>query len=455
MRSSCLLVAAVVLGGALPAWAQYDNRLGELTPEIQAFGHPALVESIQSNVENEFERRNDAIEDARDDYLQAEGPEPLHEEWVAYHQQQAEQRTRNFEGFYDAAEDIIEREGLGGEQGIHPALLWLARIRQEQFAFQIAVKGMPLARLRDLLEAKTHLYVQALSDLEGEQAALESNDNSIDSSAKSYRQTLLTACTDLRRIKTEADRDLSRASTEVVPELTPDQAGEFRARLRRRIDQLLGDIQLFQSRANTALGQIEGVHDQEMAIMKMVLAKRQAVQGVRDSFNLKIAETQFNDQLDLARDQIELVRPDGDKKDLAAYVDNAEEDLEPALERFEDAEEELADHFEGIFLPRYDSSTNERWVEFAEWEDWADEVQGCAPADLLVNLETSADGRWGARPGIVADADARAIVEDALEEAAERLVAAIDAALVEARRLDQASQLGERRSLQDQLNRSS
>jgi hypothetical protein len=131
------------------------------------------------------------------------------------------------------------------------------------------------------------------------------------------------------------------------------------------------------------------------------------------------------------------------------------EDLEPALERFEEAEEALTERFEGIFLPSYDSSTNERWVEFAEWEDWADEIQACAPGDLLVNLETSADGRWGARPGNVTDPDARAIVETALEQEAERLVAAIDAALAEARRLDQASQLTERRSLQDQLTRSS
>jgi hypothetical protein len=399
MRWSGFLVAAVVLGSGAPAHAQYDSRLDELAPEIQAFGHPPLVQSIQSNVESEFARRNDAIEDARADYLQAEGPQPLHEQWAAYHQQQTEQRIRNFEDYFDDAEDIIERDGLGGEQGIHPALLWISRIRQEQFEFQVTIRGMPLARLRDLLEERTNLYTQALSNLEGEQATLESNDNGIDSSAKSYRAALLTACTDLRRVKTEADRDLSRASTEILAGLTPDQAGEFRDRLRRRIDQLLGDLQLFQTRANTALGQIEGTHGQEMAIVKMVLAKRQTVQATRAGFNLQIAQTQFNDHFDLARDLIDQVRPAGDQDDLEAYVDNAEGDLEPALERFEEAEEEFVDRFEGIFLPPYDSSGNERWVELAEWEDWADDVQGCAPGDLLVNLETSADGRWGGTAG--------------------------------------------------------
>ena len=454
MRWGCVLAAAVVLGGAAPTHAQYGNRLGELEPQMQAFGHPALVQSIRGNVVNEFARRNDAIERARGDYLRAQGPQPLHDQWLAYHQQQAEQRTRNFEDVFDDAEDIIERDGLGSEQGIHPALLWIARTRQEQFAFQVAIKGMPLARLRDVLEEKTALYDTALSNLEREQATLESNDNSIDSSAKSYRQTLLTACTDLRRVKTEAERDLGRVSTEVVAELTPDEAGQFRERLRRQIDQLVRDLQLFQSRANAALGQIQGVHGQELAIMRIVLAKRQAVRTLRDNFNLKTAEAQFNDQLDLARDQIDVVRPDGDKKDLEAYVDNAESDLEPALERFEDAEERFADRFEGIFIPPYNDSTSERWVEFAEWEDWADDVQGCAPLDLLVNLETSADRHWGARPGNVRDPEARAIVEDALEDEADRLVEAIDAALVEARRLDQASQLRERQSFQDELNRS-
>ena len=453
MRWSGLLVAAVLLGSGAAAHAQYGNRLGELEPEMQAFAHPALVQSIRGDVANEFARRNDALERARSDYLRVQGPQPLHGQWVAYHQQQAEQRTKNFEGFYDGAEDIIERDGLGSAQGIHPALLWIARLRQEQFTLQIAIKGMPLARLRDLLEEKTNLYTQALSNLENEQATLESNDNSIDSSARSYRDTLLTACTDLRRVKTEAERDLGRVSTEIVAELTPDQAGGFRDRLQRRIDQLIGDIRLFQSRANTALGQIQGVHGQEMAIIKIVLAKRQAVQTVRDGFNLQIAQTQFNDELDLARDQIDQVKPDGDKKDLAAYVDNAEEDLEPALERFKDAEEKFVGRFKGIFVPPYDDSTNERWVEFAEWESWADDVQGCAAPDLLVNLETSADGHWGARTGTITDPAAREIVEAALEDEADRLVDAIDAALVEARRLDQASQLRDRQSIQDQINR--
>jgi hypothetical protein len=116
--------------------------------------------------------------------------------------------------------------------------------------------------------------------------------------------------------------------------------------------------------------------------------------------------------------------------------------------------EELADRFEGIFVPPYNGSSNERWGELAEWEDWADDVRGCAPLDLLVNLETSADGRWGARPGTVTDPDARAIVADALEAKAERLVRAIDDALVEARRLDQASRLEEREAILDPLNRS-
>jgi hypothetical protein len=456
MRWSGLVAAAVLVGSGAPGHAQYANRLNELEPEMQAFGHPTLVQSIRGNVVNEFARRNDALEDARDEYLQAEGPQPLHEQWLAYHQQQAEQRTKNFEGFYDAAEDVIEREGLGSGQGLHPALLWIARVRQEQFALQIAIKGMPLAQLRDLLEGKTDLFTQALSNLEREQATLESNVNGIAASARSYRQALLTACTDLLRVKTEADRDLSRMSTEIVAGLTPDQAEAFRDRLRRQIEQLIKDIQLFQSRANVALGQIRGIDGQAKAIMTIVLAKRQAVQTVRANFNLKIAETRFNDQLDLARDQIDQIKPDGDKKDLGAYVDNAEDDLEPALDRFEDAEEEFVERFEGIFIPPYSSSSNERWVQFGEWEDWADDIEGCAAPDLLVNLETSADGRWGTRRAVavITDPEPREIVGDALDEEAERLVDAIDAALAEARRLDQASQLQDRRSLQDQLNRS-
>jgi hypothetical protein len=453
MRWSGLVAAAVLVGSGAPGHAQYDNRLDELGPEIQAFAHPPLVQSIQGNVAREFDQRNDALEEARGDFLQEEGPQPLQDKWLAHHQQQVERRLKNFEGYFDAAEDIIERDGLGG-QGLHPALLWVSRVRQEQFAFQIAIKGMPLAQLRDLLEAKTDLYTQALSNMEKEQSTLESNANSAAGSARTSRQVLLTACTDLRRIKTEAERDLGRVSTEVVAGLTPDQAEDFRDGLRRQIDRLIGDIQLFQSRTNVALGQIQGIDGRAMALVKIVLAKRQAVQTVRSNFNLGIAETQFALQLDAARDQIDQIKPAGDKEDLEAYVGNAEDDLEPALGRFEDAEEEFVDRFEGIFVPPYDDSSNERWVQLAEWEDWADDIEGCAAPDLLDNLRTSAGRQWGARTGQITDLQAREIVEDALEQEADRLVDAIDAALAEARRLDQASQLQDRRSLQDQLNRS-
>jgi hypothetical protein len=272
--------------------------------------------------------------------------------------------------------------------------------------------------------------------------------------SQSYRQALLTACTDLRRIKTEAERDLGRVSTEIVKELTPDQAEDFRDGLRRQIDRLVADIQLFQSRANVALGQIQGIDGQAMALAKIVLAKREAVQAVRANFNLDTAETQFAIQLSLARDQIGQVKPAGDKKDLEAYVDNAEDDLEPALGRFEDAEEEFVDTFEGVFVPPYNDSTNERWVQLAEWEDWADDIEGCAAPDLLGNLETSAGRQWGARTNLITDPEAREIVEDTLEAEADRLIAAIDAALPEATRLNQATELRDRRAMLDQLNRS-
>jgi hypothetical protein len=55
---------------------------------------------------------------------------------------------------------------------------------------------------------------------------------------------------------------------------------------------------------------------------------------------------------------------------------------------------------------------------------------------------------------MITDPQAREIVEDALEDEAERLVDAIDAALAEATRLGQAAQLSERQSLRDDLNRS-
>ena len=60
----------------------------------------------------------------------------------------------------------------------------------------------------------------------------------------------------------------------------------------------------------------------------------------------------------------------------------------------------------------------------------------------------------GRAAGQITDPQAREIVEDALEDEAERLVDAIDAALAEATRLNQAAQLSERQVLRDELNRS-
>ena len=62
MRWRGLLAAAVLLGSGTPGHAQYNNRLNELEPEVQAFGHPPLVQSIRGNVANEFARRNDGMD---------------------------------------------------------------------------------------------------------------------------------------------------------------------------------------------------------------------------------------------------------------------------------------------------------------------------------------------------------------------------------------------------------
>ena len=185
------LVAAVLCSGA-PAHAQYDIRLGELRPEIQAFGQPALVQSIQGNVENEFEQRNDALEEAREtssrprtcsrctssgspiiSSRRSSGPR------ISRASTQPPRTSSSATGWAGRAPSgaALDRAGPAGA------------VR----AFQIAIKGMPLAQLRDLLEAKTDLYIQALSNLEKEQSTLESNANSAASSARSYRQALLTA----------------------------------------------------------------------------------------------------------------------------------------------------------------------------------------------------------------------------------------------------------------------
>ncbi|MFO1039070.1 MAG: hypothetical protein U1E45_19680 [Geminicoccaceae bacterium] len=452
-RLATLTLALLAIQPAA-AQAQYKTRLDQLLPEIDVFTLPPLVQQLKQDVTGEFAKRSDALADSIDDYLEPDDPRPLQEGWLAFQQKQAEERTKAFEGIYDRAEDFLEKAGVP-DSPPHPALQWIARVRQEQFEVAVAVKSMPLASLRDLLTAKRDLYEQSFKNMEGEQSALESADNDIDRAGKTAREAMLTACTDLRRVKTEAERDISRIATGVIAALTAEDADDVADDLENQSERLAGDMKLFAARVGTGLSQVADVQDREKATIQMVLAKRDAVRTVTTAFDERWAETAVNDEFDEAEDAVDAIRTDGDRKDLLAFLDAARDPIEEHQEDFEEARERFVDRFKGIFVPPFDNASSERFAEFEDWLHWADDVRACAPSDILANITASSAATWGAKPSLVADPAAREVIERAYQDSGVTLASAIHDADEPAKALTEFATLKDRRQMRDDLSRGS
>ena len=210
MRWSGLWVSAALVCSGVPAHAQYDIHLGELRPEIQAFGQPALVQSIQDNVENEFEQRNDAsrrpvrISSRPRDRSRcaAGGSTPSPPGGAA--DQEFRRILRSCRGH--------DRARRARRAGAPSALLWIAgpagavRISDRRSGHAAVAAARPSG-------GEDRSLHQPLVNGERSRRRSRSNANSAAKGAHLLRQALLTACTDLRRIKTEAERDLSRVAS--------------------------------------------------------------------------------------------------------------------------------------------------------------------------------------------------------------------------------------------------
>ena len=230
----------------------------------------------------------------------------------------------------------------------------------------------------------------------------------------------------------------------------------MRSPFMREIDSLVDSLEAFDDSIGDNIGRLLRTMEAERTFIRALIARRRQVQEFEQQFNYSTAEARFAINLDLAMTRAGEVEPDGDVKDLEEFVDLARTDLEPALEGFEDVYETFMTDFAGVFLPPFNNTTSEPFVEMDVWERWAGEVQRCDPVEVIDSLRQSNDRNWGGDRFVnaVRNEDAREVFEDILDEGHDRVEAAIGRARPQAQRLRALSELRERRTLRDELNRS-
>ncbi len=443
----------LLLGSALPAHAQYALRWVEVEQAIGAYAQPQVKETMRSHLMPEFIQRSGALEDARKNVLRSTDVKPLKEQWERFHQDQAERRAKQFDDFAGKTKEAIERAKLDEKDPTRASLAWLGQVKAQQVDFHNKLKAMPLASLRDLLASKRDIYETEIAKLERAVAALESSDNSLDATAKSYQATLLQACTDMRATKIRFEQEISRLPIpKNLKEMNASEAKAFSAFLAEVTHSLVTDMQRFEGTVRDGIGRIQQVHAQEWDIMNMLAQRRKAVADFEKAFNLSSAQVQFALDLDRAGEIAGKLETTGDKRDMTQFLDNARADLKPHLDAFDGTYAKFM-KFKGTLLAPFDGGTSERFVEFAQWEDWADDVRALAVVDILKDIGNSASNGWHVRANVIADAEARSIVTAALTDANAKISGAIGRPMGEAQRLADIVQLQDRRKMVDALMR--
>lgn len=444
----------LLLGSALPAYAQYALRWIEVEQATSTYSQQQVRETLRSHLMPEFLQRSGALEDVRKNVLRSADVKPLKEQWERFHQDQAERRAKQFDDFAGKTKEAIERAKLDEKDPARASIEWLKQVKAQQVDFHNKLKAMPLASLRDLLTSQKDVYEAAITNLEREVAALESNDNSLDATAKSYQATLLQACTGMRATKIRFEQEISRLPLpKKLSEMKPSEAKAFSTYLAEVTHTLIADMQRFDGTVRDAIGRIQQVHAQEWDIMNMLAQRRKAVADFEKAFNLNSAQVQFALDLDRAREIADKLETVGDKRDMTQFLENAREDLKPHLNAFDGTYGKFL-KFKGTLLAPFDGGTSERFVEFAQWEDWAEDVRGLPVAEMLKDVSDTAARGWGVRANEISDAEAQATVSAAVNDAKAKIASAISRPMSEAQRLVDLVQLQDRKKMLDALSRS-
>jgi hypothetical protein len=463
MRSTPLVLALAVLVTSMPGHSQEFRVRRDQLQEQLTWGLPSLNEQVLPRIDDQFETRDKAIAEVRKNHLQNGSTSNLEEQpkWQNSLQRAAEDQQRAFTDIAALAIRLIEQAAQRNEAPLD----YIVQLREEvpqqvlaagsnMVAFHATLKGTKVAGLRDQLIRNRYNYQEEIDNLTDKLRTIESNDDSIDSTTASQRTALLNACQALSRRKTEAERDLSRLAQTLAEAETLDQAEDAGDDLIEEIDEIAEALEDFRDNVDDAIDGMDSAFDREWAIVTVFSEARKAVKEFEAKNNYESALRAFNDVQSESLAAGGQLKHDGDQTDLRAVVTFGMGDVQRHLNDFKGDYDEFEDAFEGSLLGPTSSVQNERLAEFAAWDDWADDVSGCAPVEILNNMSRSEQNAWGADPRRISDEATRRAALRALDDARRRLDQAIGATMEQARRLVSLAQLDDRKRMRDALSRS-
>ena len=464
MRAISVVLVAAMLATPGPGYGQQFRERWDEVQEQLSWGLPSLSETVLAKIEDQFEKRDAVIANARKNHLQNGSTSNLeeHAKWQDFLQREAEAQQKAFTDIAAVAIDLIE---VAARPPSDLPMEYLAQLRNEvpqrvlsvgsqMVAFHAKLKAMQIAQLRDQLIRNRYNYQEEIDNLAGKLRTIESSDDSIDSSTRSERSALLNACNVLSRVKTEAERDLPRLAQSLVEAEDASQAERAGDDLLERIDQVVDGLEDFADAVDVGLDRLDGAFDREWAIVKMFSEARKAVKEFETKNNYDSASRRFAEMQQASTNAAGTMKHAGDQKDLKAVVVLAIADVQRHLADFKSDYDKFTGAFRGKLLGPIDSAQNERLAEFAEWDRWADDAGRCAPVDILNNLSSSEEREWGVNPDRMADPEARRVAERTLIDAGVRLQAGIGPAMEQAKRLQNLVQLQDRQKMRDALARS-
>jgi hypothetical protein len=463
MRSTPLVLALAVLVTSMPGHAQEFRVRRDQLQEQLTWGLPALNDEILPRIDDQFERRDKALGDARKNHLQNGSTSNLEEQqkWQDFLQREAEDQQKAFTDIAALGIRLVEQAAQRNELPIE----YIVQLREEvpqrvlsagshMAAFHATLKGTKIAALRDQLIRNRYSYQEEIDNLTDKLETIESNDDSIDSTTSSQRVALFNACKALSLRKTEAERDLPRLAQRLAEAKTVDQAEDAGDDLIEEADDIAGALEDFREAVDDAIDRMDGAFDREWAIVTVFSEARKAVNAFEAKNNYETALRSFNDIQGEALSAAGTMKHAGDQTDLRAVVNFGMGDVQRHLNDFKTDYDKFTSTFQGKLLGTTSAVQNERLAEFAAWDDWADDVRACAPVEILNNMSRSEQDAWGADPRQIADDDARRTALRTLDDARRRLDQAISVAMAEARRLSNLAQLDDRKRMRDALSRS-
>lgn len=462
MRPTLAVCALAVLATSTQADAQeFRVRRDQLQDEL-AWGLPALNEEVLPRIDDQFERRDRALGDARKNHLQNGSTSNLEEQqkWQDFLQREGDDQQKAFTDIAALGIKLIEQAAQRNELPIEYA----ARLREEvpqrvlaagshMAAFHATLKGTRIAALRDQLMRNRYNYQEEIDNLTDKLRTIESNDDSIDLATSSQRTALFNACKALASRKTESERDLPRLAQTLAEAETADQAEDAGEDLIEEVDDIAEALEDFRDAVDDAIDRMDSAFDREWAIVTVFAEARKAVQTFEAQNNYETALRAFNEVQSESLAASGRLKHAGDQTDFRAVVTFGMGDVQRHLNDFKSDYDRFTAAFQGNLLGPTGSVQNERLAEFAAWDDWADDVRACAPVEILNNMSRSEQDGWGADPRRIADEDARRVALRALDDARRRLDQAIGPAMAEARRLSNLAQLDDRRRMRDALSR--